>query len=303
MTVPGLSRRSVLASASGAAALQGVGAEARSAEAAPTTRTRRAYGSCVYGQVHMRIAEPAGRARKPPLVCLHQSPASGDAFREFQNVMARGRMVVCPDMPGYGGSDAPPAPPTMADYGAATRAALKTAGIAGPVDLLGFHTGNFVAMEMALQNPASVRRLVMPAIPYYPAQARAEKRTQFAQPRPLFDDPGYLARNWKETVLDRRVPGVSQERHLDLFVERLRAGTRSWYGFDAVFRYDADSRLAALTHPVLCPILNETLAEPTRAAARLIPHVTVTECMDLDGWAWQAQPERLVAAIAPFLDA
>jgi len=82
----------------------------------------------------------------------------------------------------------------------------------------------------------------------------------------------------------------------------LRAGTKSHYGFDAVFRYNPDPVLKIIEHPTLLPILNETLAEPTREAGQLIPDKTFVDLMDLDGWAWFTAPERIAAVVRPFLD-
>ena len=64
----------------------------------------------------------------------------------------------------------------------------------------------------------------------------------------------------------------------------------------------AEAALQALTQPVLLPILNETLAEPTRTAGTLIKHKTFVDLMDLDGWAWFTTPERIAAVVRPFLD-
>jgi pimeloyl-ACP methyl ester carboxylesterase len=294
-----LSRRGLLLASAAASTLSAAG---RSAAAAAGVKRWRTYASCRYGQVHLTVAAPSGTASRPPLLCLHQSPASGDFFREFQDAMAVDRMVICPDTPGYGGSDKPAKPPTLPELGGAMIETIRTANVTGPMDVIGFHTGNYVAIEMALQEPKLIRKMVLPAIPYYAAADRPSKLEQFGKPRPLFTDPDFVGRNWRETVIARKTPGVSPERHMDLFTERMRAGTTSWYGFDAVFRYDADRALRGLTHPVLCPIINETLAEPTRIAARMIPNVKVVEAMDLDAWAWQAKPDRMRALVTPFLD-
>jgi pimeloyl-ACP methyl ester carboxylesterase len=269
-------------------------------------RAWRQYTSGGWGQIHLWMAEPkSGPGDRTPLVCMHQSPTSGAYYKEFQAVMARDRLVISPDTPGYGGSTASPSIPTMEDYGRSLVEGLINLGYGrdgkGPVDILGFHTGNFVAMEVARQRPDLVRRMVMPGIPYYPADEREAKRIQYAQPRPYFTDPDYMSRSYLSSVFNRDL-GVSKDRHLEMFVERLRAGTKSHYGFDAVFRYNPDPVLKIIEHPTLLPILNETLAEPTREAGQLIPDKTFVDLMDLDGWAWFTAPERIAAVVRPFLD-
>ena len=300
-----LSRRQILAGSASVAAL-GL-RKVTPAAADGHVRAWRQYASGGWGQVHLWMAEPSARpGDKTPFVCLHQSPTSGAYYKEFQAVMAEDRRVISPDTPGYGSSTAPSAQPDMEDYGATMIEALEDLGYGatggkGPVDLLGFHTGNFVCLEIARQAPGLVRKMVMPGIPYYPASERGAKREQYAQPRPYFTDPGYMKTAYLDAVYNRDF-GVSKDRHLEMFVERLRAGVKSVYGFDAVFRYNPDPVLKALTHPVLLPILNETLAGPTRTASRMIKDVSLVEMMDLDGWAWFTAPERLAAVIRPFLD-
>ena len=67
--------------------------------------------------------------------------------------MAADRRVIAFDTPGYGMSDAPPAPPGMAGYAAAFADALDAMGVAGPVDLYGFHTGTLLSIELAIARP------------------------------------------------------------------------------------------------------------------------------------------------------
>jgi pimeloyl-ACP methyl ester carboxylesterase len=244
--------------------------------------------------------------RCTPLVCLHQSPGSGIEYRMFQRVMAEDRVVLCPDTAGYGSSDGPNEVPDIEDYAAALGDALSDLGFGeganGPVDLLGFHTGNFIALSLAAQRRDLVRRLVTPGIPYFPPAEREARRHQFAQPRPYFTDPDYIGRSYRATVLNSNT-GLPVELLHDLFVSRLMAGSQSWFGFDAVFRFDADTALADVDQPVLLPILNETLAEPTRRAGKLMRHAKFVELPALTATSWFLAPEKIAAAIRPFLDA
>jgi pimeloyl-ACP methyl ester carboxylesterase len=296
-----IARRTALMSGSAAMGL----AVTAPARAQSTVTTWRHYAKCRFGQIHFTSASPDREGAKTPLVCLHQSPVSGGYYKEFQAVMAADRLVMCPDTPGYGNSDNAPAQPDMAALGAAMAEALTDlgygAGGKGPVDWLGFHTGNFVITEVVAQRPDLVRRLVMPGIPYYPAAEREGRRKQFAQPRPYFTDPDFVGKNYRDTVLGGD-GGIAPDRKLELFASRLQSGPNSWWGFDAVFRYDADAALAKVTQPVLCPILDETLAEPTRQAAKLMKKAASVELPDLKGSAWQTAPDKLAAVIRPFLD-
>lgn len=271
-------------------------------------RSWRQYATGGWGQIHLWMAEPTSSpGQKTPLVCLHQSPTSGAYYKEFQAAMAQDRLVISPDTPGYGGSTAPPSQPDMEDYGTAMIEAFNGLGYGdggdkGPVDVLGFHTGNFVAMEMARQQPSLIRKMVMPGIPYYPPGERATRLGQYANPRPYFTDPDYMERSYLGTVYNND-NGVPKERQLEMFVERLRSGTKSHYGFDAVSRYNPDPVLKSLEHPVLLPIINETLAEPTRIAGKMIRNATAIEMMELDNRVWFLNPVPLAEAVRTWLDA
>ena len=187
--------------------------------------------------------------------------------------MARDRLVLCADTAGYGNSDGPADNASMEAYGGALAVALDALGFGkngqGSVDVLGFHTGNFVAAEIAIQRPDLVRRLVMPGIPYYAGAEAAKRLGPYVKPRPYFTDPDYVGKSYRTSVLETN-NGLSTERKHELFVSRLQSGTRSHLGFAAVANYAAADRLPRIQQPVLLPILNETLAEPTRQASKLI---------------------------------
>lgn len=271
----------------------------------PTAKTVRwrGYAPSTFGQMHCYFAAPTVPVRRRPLVCLHQSPTTGISYAEFQDEMAQDRWVICPDTAGYGDSDGPTTVPDIAAYANALATALEGLGFGpdglGGVDLLGFHTGNFVALELAATRPDLVSSLVMPGIPYYSPPERKSRLGQYANPRPYFTDPDYVGSSYRRTVLEGAY--ATPARRHELFVSRLLSRTRSHYGFAAVSEYDPDPRLAAIGQPVLLPILNETLAEPTRRAGALIRDARQRELPDLSGFAWYEHPGRLAAEVRPFL--
>jgi pimeloyl-ACP methyl ester carboxylesterase len=98
----------------------------RASEAATPT-VQRQYVNGPYGQIHVRIARPASRSaeRHPPLVCFHYTPGSSRMYAALLPHLATDRVVIAVDTPGYGGSDAPAAQPTLAEYAVAITAGLK----------------------------------------------------------------------------------------------------------------------------------------------------------------------------------
>ncbi|HUA45538.1 MAG TPA: alpha/beta fold hydrolase [Solirubrobacteraceae bacterium] len=103
-----------------------------------------------------------GTGTGEPLVLLHGLGANRLVWRRAAPRLARERLVLCPDIPGLGGS--PPAGPGFRlDEVAATLADALAERARGPFDLLGTSLGGAVAVYLAVQRPELVRRLVLAA--------------------------------------------------------------------------------------------------------------------------------------------
>ncbi len=232
------------------------------------------YANTPLGQVHARILDAAGADVHPPLICLHPAPSSGLYFTTVMPLLNAGRSVVAPDYPGYGGSDALPKPPSIGDYSRAMLDFLDNAGIDKPVDVLGFHTGCLVGSEMALTEPAAIRRLVLCDVPYFGPDVRPGLLETMGKP-PAYDaDLASIAAAWKFNVAGR-VEDVPMERTIELLAEHLRAGFNDYLGFAAAFRYAPEKRLSLLECPVTVIATQSMLRDPSLAAAASIPAATL----------------------------
>lgn len=268
---------------------------------------KRRYIAGPFGQIHIYEAEPnpGAAAHRTPLVCFHQSPQSGLQFALFQGAMAKDRRVICMDTPGFGGSDAPPFMPRIEDYAEALAAGLGAIGFGDGkrVDVLGFHTGTQICVELAASRPDLVRRVGVSSLALFSEEELARNRRGFGGPRPLFSDPDYVGRYYQQQVIDG-LDGMSMERRLTLFAERLRPGSLSWYGPEAVFGYNTASRLSDVSQPTLLYVMRDTLSDNTRRAALIMQRATVHERMDIHGPAgWDSHPEQIAADVRRFLDA
>jgi len=267
----------------------------------------RHYVDGPFGQLHLVDAGPQVQsgASAQPLVCFHQSPQSSVQFALFQTVMSADRRVICMDTPGFGGSDAPSSVPTIEHYAEALAIGLKALGFGEGrlVDVLGFHTGTQICVELAASRPDLVRRVVLSSLALFTEEELKRNRAGFGGPRPLFSDPGYVGRYFRQQVSEG-LDGMSMERRLALFAERLRPGSLSWYGPEAVFAYETEQRLRKVTQPTLLYVMCDTLSENTRRAALIIERATVQERMDIHGPAgWDIHPEQIAADVRHFLDA
>ncbi len=272
----------------------------------PSLRRRR-YVDARFGQVHVTTTTAREtRGRMPvPVCCLPMSPRSGRDFDEFAAHLGDRRVVHCPDVPGFGGSDPPPEPPAIDDYAAALLEALDgllPPGRRAQVDLVGQHTGAAMAVEMARQQPQRIRRLVLIGVPLFGDAEREELRQSFVEPRPYFQDPEFLSATWKRDLTAVK-DGLSEDAMLMRFTEIMRAGPRSWWGFNAVFNYPMRERLPRIGQPVLTVALQERLGPATREAAALVQNGRYVEMPDLSGAALDFAAGRLAGATREFLDA
>jgi len=98
--------------------------------------------------------------RGPPLLMIHGLGSSGDDWAFQREEFARHFTLVLPDLRGSGRSAKPPGPYSIAQFAADLWALLDALGIES-THLLGFSLGGAVAQEMALTQPARVRKLVL----------------------------------------------------------------------------------------------------------------------------------------------
>jgi hypothetical protein len=94
------------------------------------------------------------------------------------------------------------------------------------------------------------------------------------------------------------------ERRLEMFVERLKSGTRGWFGPEASLNYDCESRLTQVAQPVQLLILNEMLGPNTRRAKDIVRNAVVLDISDRAGHgAWDGQAALMASSMRGFFDA
>ncbi len=243
---------------------------------------RRSYIDVSSGQIHVRCAGDAAAARRPPLLCLHMSPASGLVYERFLHAMGEDRIAVAPDTPGFGNSDPLPEFPEIADYARTMWQTVDALGLTVPIDLMGYHTGSLTIVEMARQQPERAGRLVMVSAPLWAAEELAALQDVYDH-EPIFTADGErLAALWQWFNRFFRVGTVNTvEDAARIFYERLSGRERHWWGHRAAFNYDLAPALAALTHRVTVLNPDDDLVLNTRRAARLLRN---GEVRDLPGF-------------------
>lgn len=275
--------------------------EARSA------KLRRGYAQGRFGQLHYRIVKPVSRASRPPLLCLHDSRYSGRMFDAFLNTIGTDRVAVAADTPGFGDSDPPPALPAISDY-AAAMVDLMDAMEFDEIDVLGSRTGSLMAVELALQRPRRVRRVVMISAPVFTEVELAGLRAQFAPVTLTRDDPHladawvrYMADAWARNVA-RAMAGWTLDHLAEQFPDVLRRPDISWWGHNAAFDYPLAARLPEVQQPTLVLNPEDDLHQQTARAGALLVNGRVHE---LPGWGLgflDIRTEQTANLVRAFLD-
>jgi pimeloyl-ACP methyl ester carboxylesterase len=233
---------------------------------------------------------------RPPLVLLHMSPLSGRMFDAVQPRIATDRVVYAPDTPGYGDSDPPPAPPAFGDY--ADVLGQWIAQLGEPVDLLGYHTGAALAVEIARRYPDRVRRLVLVSVPIFADETKARLRA--ADAPALREDGTHLLEMWKSSM-SVRPPGQSLEQVARTVADK-QAPAHSEWAIRALVDHPLERRLAELTQPTLIVRPKDSLWDGTAAAAKLVPGAVL---VDRPAWGYglfDAAPDEIASLVREFLD-
>jgi pimeloyl-ACP methyl ester carboxylesterase/catechol 2,3-dioxygenase-like lactoylglutathione lyase family enzyme len=274
------------------------GGPASAPRGAQAIETRRAFVDPRWGQLHVRRAAPvAAVGSHLPVVLLHMTPLSGRMFEPLQARLATDRVVLAPDTPGYGDSDGPPTRPEFGDYADVLGDWLGQ--LDEPVDLVGYHTGAALAVEIARRYPQRVRRVVLIAVPLLTDEAKARLRT--AESPVAREDGAHLTELWNGTMRVRP-PGQTLEQVARTVADKQASAHPEW-AIRALVDVPLDARLAGLERPTLVVRPKDSLWDATAAAALLVPGARL---VDRPEWAYglfDAAPDAVAATLREFLDA
>jgi pimeloyl-ACP methyl ester carboxylesterase len=269
---------------------------------------KRRYVDCRYGQLHLHVAEPVAPASptRSPILCLHPSPASGRYYLDLLRDLGRDRVAMACDTPGYGESDRPPAPAPMEGYSGAIADGLDNLGYGEnakgrKVDLLGYHTGCLIAVDLAIRRPDLIRRLCLVAVPYYATADRRRQLLANLDREPYSEEPTKVVEMWDGTV-KRRAKGVTLEQSIDQFLERMRPGDKEWWAYEAVFGYDSPTRFPLITQPTALLNPHGVLYKETLAAAPRIKGATLVDLPELTHGVFQVGTAVIAREARKFLD-
>ncbi len=197
------------------------------------------------GTVHCVVAGSG-----PPVVLLHQTPRSWDEYRDVIPLLAPRRQVIAMDTLGFGDSSRlPSGEDTIERWAQGVVDLLDGLGL-DHADLVGHHTGAYVATEVAAAAPGRVRSAVLSGMSLH----GKEKRLARAAGRAVVDDVEHVPNGSHLLGLwDTRAAFYPADRVdlLDRYLaDCLRAGPLAAEGHRVVARYAVEERLPLLTCPV-----------------------------------------------------
>lgn len=265
---------------------------------ASASSPRRAYASGPGGQIHYRIAGPEGT--RSPLLLLHSAPGSSYLYENFLAEMGRDRTVIAPDLPGFGMSDAPKSAPGITGYADALRELEATLGL-GVIDVMGYHAGGEIAVELARQQPHVVRKIVMIGAPVFTAAERQEFGAKFAVHGPA-DRAASMPKGWALFKTDFWKMGPDEVRTWNIFMDNQKNPETTAWGLRAAIEYDLENTLKEVAHPILVLNPKDDLAPYTPRAAALMKNGRIHDLPDFTHGMLDAKTAEIASIVRAFLD-
>lgn len=266
---------------------------------------KRAFLDTPDGQIHYRIGGAGD-----PLLLLHMNPRSSDEYRELMPLLAQQHQVIAMDLMGFGDSDKPPRLYSVADYAQTVIALFDSLGI-DQANVMGNHTGAFVAGEVTVAYPDRVKKLILGNVAGFGEAGQADLLHRFEVGFPIKADGSHLMERWQARSRYIGTPELNHRWVLD----DLKCHGHPLYAVWAVGHYctEAPARFRQIQHPTLIlwgiddmeefERLGLALARDRFFLSEAIPHGEVVEFDNGTICMMNQIPEAVAAAVLPFLAA
>lgn len=148
------------------------------------------------GPLRLRLAMWGSPDAARSVICVHGLTRNARDFDPLAEALAERARVLCPDMPGRGGSDwlADPSDYELTVYADIVADLLQRLEI-GSVDWIGTSMGGLIGMLVAARAPSPVRRLVLNDVGPLVPQAALAAIADYVGRDPRFDDLDALERH------------------------------------------------------------------------------------------------------------
>lgn len=268
-------------------------------------KVRRQFINAKSGQLHLRVADSFSETASPKtaIICMHMVPKSGRIFQSLLPELAKDRLVIAPDYPGYGESDhyQEISQPGIDDYADSISEVVSHFNL-DQVDLVGYHTGSMVAVNIASRYPKLVRKLINISAPILTNEEVDAFHKYFA-PIPL-DEEGTRLRIMWERVMQYRGPGMTLEMAAESMAENLRGGERYEDGHHAAFAYAKTyaEKITQIDQPLWVMNPNDDLYEHTKRVDAYLKNGSRSDFLDWGHGFLSIWPEKTATEMLKFLD-
>lgn len=266
-------------------------------------------------RIHCLVAGENG----PALVLLHGggTDSASLSWGEVIPPLSMRHQVFAPDWPGFGQSDKPAISYTTDYYVQHLQHLLSALNLARVV-LLGLSMGGGIALNLALNDPAQVEKLVL-VDPYYGFKSPADRWSYLSIHLPfVMDLPALLGRSRRlvqwglSRVLyrpERRTQELIDEVYREAQQQRAGKAYASWARSEVTWhgpRSETESRLHELAIPTLLIQGAQDRLVPVSFALRahaLIAHSQLAILPGCGHWVQRDDPQAFLRAVESFLEA
>jgi pimeloyl-ACP methyl ester carboxylesterase len=224
-------------------------------------RARRGYIDGPFGQLHY-----VEQGQGPPVVLVHMAGFNAVQYsRALPHFAVAGYRALAIDLPGFGGSETPPRPPSIFDYATSVAALMDELELPA-VTIVGSHLGAEVATEVAVTRPDAIDRVVLvgPLATSPEDRAVGQRQADIERAVTPRSDGAHVTEMWEYTA--RFFPGMTDVPAFQrLITSQLDAAEHNWYGHNAVFTYDHLASLERQVQPTLILTNTGDIAHPFSA--------------------------------------
>lgn len=265
--------------------------------------TRRGYAGPTGAQTHFREAGSG-----PATLVIHGTGFDSSFWMRALPILSGGRRVIAADLPGYGLSDRPPQTGVpLTYYGDRMIALMDELGI-DRFEIVGFHTGASVAIDIAACHPDRVTALVLAGLLALPTQSERDlwHEERIAPYEPTDHDPNGAAEHLRSQTTRWKTfsSETDPERYRAMLVARVLAAPPQFSTYLALRDFDAFAAIERIDRPTLVIHFDRDVI-PLDAARRAHEHFPSAGFQLLSGESHSllSDPEPGCAAILGFLDA
>ena len=210
---------------------------------------KKGYVDTSDGQVHYRALNGGFG---PPIVLFHMTASTSESYESLMLALGEQAPTIAIDTPGYGESFKPTKEPSIEYVSDIVIEALDAMGV-DRFHVFGHHTGASIALELACAHPERTISATLNGICSLgqPEEGEAVRAAQ-CYPNPPAPLGESMLNGWARVTKGLEVPGLSlpdELLHREL-VAYLKAGEDWSWAYRAVFCYDAEAKLNAVTRPI-----------------------------------------------------